>query len=389
MSSYIIKNATIYTPDGVTFGAIGIQNGRIVPHTAAINATIIDAQGAHLVPGFIDLQLNGGFGDDFTTDPTTMWPVAQRLPRYGVTSFLPTIITSPAETVAEAQQVLLRGAPRGWSGARPLGLHIEGPFFNPAKKGAHPAELLRTPSPAAVADWTPDNGISLVTMAPELPYALETIYTLCEQGVLVSAGHSMATYEEAQQAFRAGVYYGTHLFNAMPTFNHREPGLVGALLDSDTVTGIIADGIHVHPAAVKMAWQAKRGTLNLVTDAMAALGCTPGRYQIGQQEVFVTETDARLADGTLAGSILSLDQAIRNFIQFTGCTLEEVLPTVTTIPADLLGIGHERGCVEFGYIADLVLLDEDLQVQMTFAEGELLYQSVLTEAWGMAEQLII
>src|SRR5262245_55458555 len=185
----------------------------------------------------------------------------------------------------------------------------------------------------------------------------------------------MATYREAEAGFEAGIRYGTHLFNAMPVLGHREPGLAGALLtEPKLITGLIPDGIHVHPAVVALSWAAMGSQrLNLVSDAMAALGMPPGEYQIGDQRVIVTATDARLADGTLAGSILPLDIALRNLISFTGCSLEEALPTITTTPARLLGLAQEIGQVTRGFLADLVLLKPDLSVAKTIVKGEIVY----------------
>lgn len=377
-----IKNATLYTPNEVIErGALLVEDGLIIAAGLAsdlpccMGADTIDADGLVLAPGFIDLQINGAFGDDFTDDPTTIWRVAERLPRYGVTSFLPTIITSPAEKVALGQQVVTGGRPAGRRGARPLGLHIEGPFLNPKKKGAHNPAYLRLPSLEAAARWAPQSGVRLVSLAPELPGALDVIAALAGRGVLVSTAHSLATYDEAVTGFDAGACYGTHLFNAMPALGHRDPGLPGALLtDGRATVGLIADGIHTHPAVVKLVWQAVGAQrLDLVTDAMAALGMPPGRHLLGDFEVSVDETSARLADGTLAGSILSLDQALRNLIDFTGCTLEQALPTVTTTPARAIGLAGERGRIEPGYIADLVLLTPDLRVHTTVAEGEIVY----------------
>jgi N-acetylglucosamine-6-phosphate deacetylase len=248
--------------------------------------------------------------------------------------------------------------------------------LNPQKKGAHNPEHLRLPSLGAVARWSPQEHVRLVTLAPELPGALPVIEALAGRGVLVSCGHSMATYAEAQAAFAAGARYGTHLFNAMPTLEHREPGLPGALLTApDQTVGIIPDGVHTHPAIVQMAWKMKApGRLNVVTDAMAALGQAPGRYLLGDQEVTVTARDARLPSGTLAGSILSMDMALRRLIEFTGCSLGEALATITSTPADLLGLGHERGRIAAGAYADLVVLGADLQVRMTVVEGRVLYR---------------
>lgn len=259
-----ITNATLHTPtERIERGAVLTDGGRIaavgpVEHVPCpADAQVIDADGLLLTPGFIDLQFNGGFGQDFTADPAAIWPVAAQLPQYGVTAFLPTIITAPLETSAAGRRVVTEGRPAGYRGATPLGLHIEGPFLNPAKKGAHNPAYLRLPTLDAVADWSPQSGVRLTTLAPELPGALAVIEALASRGVLVSAGHSMATYDQAVAGFDAGVRYGTHLFNAMPSLLHRDPGLPGALLTDDRVTvGLIADGIHTHPAIVKLVWQA-------------------------------------------------------------------------------------------------------------------------------------
>jgi N-acetylglucosamine-6-phosphate deacetylase len=217
----------------------------------------------------------------------------------------------------------------------------------------------------------------MVTMAPELPGALHIIRALVERGIVVSAGHSLASLEEAQAGIEAGITYGTHLFNAMPSLDHREPGLTGALLVGDDVTvGVIADGIHLHPDIVKLVWKSKgAGRVSLVTDAMAALGMPPGNYLLSDQNVIVDGLTARLADGRLAGSVLSLDQAVRNLVAFTGSQLSEAISTVTSTPAALLGLDGSRGRIAPGYIADLTLLTNDLQVYATIVTGELLYET--------------
>jgi len=385
-----IHHATIFTPHRrIDDGALLIEDA----HIAAVGTVdevapppgsrAIDATGLVLVPGFIDLQINGGFGHDFTADPTTIWSVARRLPRYGVTSFLPTIITSPPETLTAAQNVLEQPPPADYAGAIPLGLHIEGPFLNPKKKGAHNPAYLRLPQLAAADGWSSVRRVRLVTLAPELPGALDVIAALVERGIVVGVGHSMATYAEARAGFEAGARYGTHLFNAMPPLRHREPGLIGALLTEPRATvGLIVDGIHVHPAVVNLVWRAVGGArLNLVTDAMAALGMPPGRFLLGELEVIVDETGARLPDGTLAGSILSLDAAVWNLMRFTGCSLGEALPTVTTTPAALLGLSDQIGRLIPGSAADLVLLTPDFNVVMTIVHGNPVYINSETFNW--------
>jgi N-acetylglucosamine-6-phosphate deacetylase len=377
-----IQNAVIYTPDRRFDDAAVMVDGKRIAAVGPVSQTpcppdaqIVDGTGLILVPGFIDLQLNGAFGHDFTADPTSIWPAAAGLPRYGVTSFLPTIITSPLDRVSSAQEVMADGPASAWSGATPLGLHLEGPFLNAKKKGAHNPSYLRRPDLGAIAGWSAENHVRLVTLAPELPGALNMVETLRGRGVVVSAGHSMATWEEALAGLSAGIRYGTHLFNAMPPLNHRQPGLAGALLtDPRPVVGFINDGIHTHLSMVDLAWKSLGVRINLVTDAMAALGMSPGAHVLGDFDVFVDEISCRLADGTLAGSILGMDQALRNLVAWTNCPLPAALATITTTPADLLGLGHERGRIAPGYLADLVLLTPGLHVRATMVEGETVFR---------------
>jgi len=378
-----IRHATLLTPDATLDDAtVLLDDGRVVavggPELAVpAGAAVRDAAGLLLTPGLIDLQVNGGFGLDFTADPETIWDVAAALPRFGVTAFLPTVITSPPATPQTAQRVLVGGPPAGWAGARPLGLHLEGPFLNPGKKGAHNPAYLRQPSAAGLGDWSPATGVRLVTLAPELPWARQAITALAGRGVVVSAGHSLATFDEAAAGFDSGARYATHLFNAMPTLHHREPGLVAAALaDPRVVAGLIPDGLHVHPALVRLVWQLLGpDRLNLVTDAMAAMGMDPGEYLLGDFRVTVDAGSARLADGTLAGCVLSLDAILRAFIAFTGASLAGALPTVTTTPARLLGLDGQLGRVAPGYAADLTLLTPDLRVVETFVGGKSVYRA--------------
>lgn len=383
MTTLAVRGGTLLTPDRTLEKAtLIVADGRIAAttdpsatvETRSAEATI-DASGLIVAAGFIDLQVNGGFGYDFTADPATIWQVAAELPRYGVTSFLPTIITSPLETTALAQSVLMQGSPAGWRGARPLGLHLEGPFLNAGKKGAHNPHHLRPPSAVDSANWSPATGVRLVTLAPELPGAHDLIRSLTGRGIVVSAGHSMATYEEARAGIEAGVRYGTHLFNAMTAVHHRDPGLPGALLADDRVTiGLIPDGLHVHPALVKLIWSMTGpDRLNVVTDAMAALGMPPGDYLLGDHNVQVDSTKATLADGTLAGCIVSLDEALRKLVAYTGCSFAEAVRTVTRTPAQLLGLPGRYGALQPGAEADFVLLMPNMQVVATFVAGACVY----------------
>ncbi len=380
-----ICNATVYTPerriqdgavlvDGTWIAAVGPSGQVPCPE----GAQTIDASGLLLTPGFIDLQINGAFGHDFNSDPASIWPAAAKLPRYGVTAFLPTIITSPLETVTAAQDVMAGSAPVPVEGAAPLGLHLEGPFLNPEKRGAHNPAYLRKPDLADIGDWSPERGVRMVTLAPELPGALDLVAALTERGVVVSAGHSAATYLQAMSGIEAGIRYGTHLFNGMAPLYHREPGLPGALLtDPRVVAGMIGDGVHTHPAMIKLAWQAVGSSrrLCLVSDAITALGMPPGLHSLGDGQILVDDSCARLLDGTMAGSIAALDTILRNLVAFTGCSLGEGLATITSTPAAVLGLGAERGSIAPRRVADLVLLTPDLHVHTTVAAGRIAYRS--------------
>ncbi|MFZ5809457.1 MAG: N-acetylglucosamine-6-phosphate deacetylase [Chloroflexota bacterium] len=376
----IILHTDVFTPAGIISDAIlTAENGvitRIEPYHPAAplpSGKVVDAAGLLASPGWIDIQINGAFGYDFTNQPDSIWETARLLPRFGITAFLPTIITSPLETHRRAIQVWKAGPPSGWQGAIPLGFHFEGPFLNPGKKGAHNPQYILPPDPQLIQEWHAENGLRLVTLAPELPGAHELIHELRRRGVVVSAGHSLATYEQAVAAFEAGISCATHLFNAMPALDHRAPGLVGALLTHPEIpAGLIADGIHTHPAFLQLAWTCK-GTngIILVTDAISALGMPPGEHQLGEWTIFVDEQSVRLKDGTLAGSILNPQTALQNMMSICGAPLEAILPTLTLNPARLLGLNN-KGRLEVGCDADITLITRRGEVQATIVGGEVM-----------------
>ncbi|MEO8510062.1 MAG: N-acetylglucosamine-6-phosphate deacetylase [Chloroflexota bacterium] len=353
-----------------------LRDGRIVARgeeATAATARRFDASGLRAAPGFIELQVNGAHGHDLTADPASMWDVAAALPRYGVTSFLPTIVTSPPGTVEAAQRILAAGPPAGHAGARPLGLHVEGPFISPLRHGAHDLALLRETDPGLA--WSRDGGVAMVTLAPELPGALDVVRTMVEAGVVVSVGHTNATASQARAGVDAGIRYATHLWNAMPPLHHREPGAVGALLIDDRVTlGLIVDGLHLAPEVVRLAWRAAGpGRISLVSDAMAGLGLPPGRHLLAGTVVIVTERGARTPDGALAGSVIGLDSAVRNLVAQAGCSAHDAIDAVTGVPARLLGL--PRPSLDVGAPADIVLLTEGLQVAATIIGGELVHSA--------------
>jgi N-acetylglucosamine-6-phosphate deacetylase len=337
-----------------------------------------------LAAGLIDLQVNGCFGVDLVdADPDGWATVRRRLPETGVTAFLPTFITAPVpELVAALRRTasLLPALDGGLAafGARVLGVHVEGPFLAPRRRGAHNVDWLCDPEPPAVqALLAAAPGLLRVhTLAPELPGALEAIRRFAEAGVLVSVGHSNATAAEVEAAADAGARLVTHLFNAQRPLHHREPGVVGqALVDQRLTSGLIADLHHVAGPVCRLAFQAALGRIMLVTDAVAAAGMPPGRYVLGGQEVVVDPGGLPLrADGTLSGSGLRLDDAVANVVA-EGVDLLTAVDAATRLPADVIG-RPDLGRIAPGAAADLVWFSDDLRARATWVGGELVYGDV-------------
>lgn len=372
MSQLILSGRVLFPEGTIREGTLVVEQGIIARVTLGLDSTADVIAEGYIAPGLIDLQINGAYGSDFSNDGRTVAQVAKRLPETGVTSFLPTIITSPFDAYPNLLRNV-REASHSAQGARPLGVHLEGPYLHPSKKGAHNAAYLRAIDADEMAGWA-DDSVRIVTLAPELPGALGAIRALRRRGIVVSAGHSNATYAQALAGFEAGITWGTHLYNAMRGLGHREPGLPGALMASSIPCGLIADGIHVHPAMIKLAFKAKGAEgITLITDAMEAMGMPSGRYKLSDRQVRVDETSARLADGTLAGSILMLDQAVRNVVEFTGCSLAEALTMATATPAQVLSLDR-KGRIAPGCDADLVILDESLRVERTIVAGNSVYE---------------
>jgi N-acetylglucosamine-6-phosphate deacetylase len=317
-------------------------------------------------PGFIDLQVNGFGGVDFLdSDAAGYRRAGEALLETGVTAYLPTFITSPEDQLlAAVNEVPLDGA-----APRILGIHLEGPFLAPGRLGTHPPLARRDPDPLLLERLLASERIRLMTLAPELEGADELIGLLLRRGVTVSCGHTDATAEEATAAFDRGVRTVTHLFNAMRPLRHRDPGIAGAALArEDVVVQIILDGVHLAPETAQLVWRAAAGRVALVTDAVSGAGVQDGSYSLGGFEVKIRDGVARGPDGQLAGSVLTMIEAVRN-LHALGVELGQALGAASTVPAGVLGL-PELGRLQPGSPADIVVVDDNLQIERVLVGGQ-------------------
>jgi len=380
----IITAARLVTPvEWIEAPVVVIEDGHIAS-LASRNATEIpegrrlDFQDLILAPGFIDIHIHGGAGRDaMEADESSLAQIECQLAKHGVTAYLPTTVTASQDKILKALEglgKLIAMANRNPGRAVPLGIHLEGPFISHEKRGVHPPANLLAPSPQALDRfWQASAGnIRMMTIAPELPGAVETIRYARELGVHSSLGHSNATYQEAQSGISAGADHATHTFNAMRPLDHRDPGILGAVLENDELTAdIIADGIHVHPSVLKLFLRAKGADRAiLITDAISATDMPDGIYSLGGLEVRVSNGRCEY-QGKLAGSVLTLDRAIRNVMAFAGWQLQQAIKLATLNPARRLGISDQRGLLAPGRRADLVVLTPEGQVAHTIIGGEI------------------
>jgi N-acetylglucosamine-6-phosphate deacetylase len=317
-------------------------------------------------PGFVDLQVNGFAGVDFfSADADGYRRAGQGMLECGVTSYQPTFITSPEEELTAA----LAEVPLNGAAPRVLGAHLEGPFISPQRLGTHPADARRDPDPALLERLLAAGPVSHMTLAPELPGALELVELLRERGVTVSFGHSDATAAEAREAFARGVKTVTHIFNAMRPFAAREPGLAGAaLVSTDVVVQVILDGVHLADDTARLVWQAAGGRVALVTDAIAAAHAGDGAYTIAGVDFEVEDGIARNADQVLAGSTVCMIDAVRNLVAL-GALLEAALSAASALPARIAG-RPELGTLAPGTVADVLVLDDELELRRVLVGGE-------------------
>jgi N-acetylglucosamine-6-phosphate deacetylase len=368
-----VIHACILTPNGFVKGRLRHERGRIV----AIDGDPVDEPTARAcglplaLPGFVDLHVHGGGGHDTMDGGDALAKIAVQHARHGTTALLATTVTSPADELEAAVRAMAPACserPRG--GARVLGVHLEGPYINPAKLGAQP-DFARSASLAEVLKLHAIAPVALVTVAPELPGHIELIVALRQRGFVVQIGHTLGSYEDGVAALAAGATGFTHLFNAMSPLHHRTPGIAGAALAHAERAEIIPDLLHVHPGAIRAALRAIPG-LYCVTDSTAAAGMPDGDYRLGSHTVTKCLGGVRLADGTLAGSTLTMDEALRNLVNALGLTLADASRRTSTFAADHLGLA-DRGRLAPGAWADTVLLDAStLAVRQVIVEGETL-----------------
>ena len=376
MNAHILVGAKIVTPDGLQDGArVAIENGLIreIGSDAEPYGERVELEGGYLVPGFIDTQVNGGGGVLFNDAPTveTIEAIAQAHRRHGTTGLLPTFISDDFDTLRCAIEAVDAAIAAGVPGI--LGIHVEGPFISAERRGIHAERFVRAPTEAELELLArPWRGVTLVTLAPE---AVPTgaIARLRAAGVLVAAGHSTADYEATRRALDEGLDGFTHLFNAMTPFGSREPGMVGAALeDRESRFGIIVDGHHVHPASLRVALAARGldGAM-LVTDAMPPAGTAMARFELQGRTITVADAALRGDDGTLAGSALTMDLALRNAIGMLGLSLAETSRLASANPAAFVRMNTRRGTIAPGMAADLVHLDVALQIRRVWIAGQL------------------
>ncbi|MEA5093830.1 MAG: N-acetylglucosamine-6-phosphate deacetylase [Sedimentibacter saalensis] len=383
--SILLRNIKIITPSEVLIGyEVLVKQGKITKIDLQENMQniefdeIIDGKGQYLSPGFIDIHNHGNSGYDFMDSTIeAIDSIGKYHLQNGVTSYLGTVLTQSYENIVEAVKNIANYENKENS-SQILGIHLEGPFFSHSKKGAQPDKFIRDPDIIFIKELIKisDNKLKMVSIAPEKDGALELIRYLKEKNVAVSMAHSNATYEEAMNGINNGVTISTHLYNGMRSFNHREPGIVGASLTDDRVCcELICDRIHLHDAAIKLALKAK-GTDKavLVSDAMRAAGLKDGEFELGGQKVMVINGEARLSDGSLAGSTLNLNKAVYNMVKFLNVPIHEAVKMASLSPARAIGVHVNKGSIEVGKDADMLLLDDNVNVSCVIKGGNVIFK---------------
>ncbi|MET9774721.1 N-acetylglucosamine-6-phosphate deacetylase [Streptomyces sp. NPDC006367] len=370
--SKVLAGARVVLPTGTVDGGRVVVDGTRIADTAPPGAEVLDVSGHWVVPGFVDLHNHGGGGASFaggTAEDILRGVRTHRL--HGTTTLVASAVTGDLDFLARHAGMLAELAQQGDI----AGIHFEGPFISPCRKGAHDEQLLRDPDPAEVRKLidAAHGHARMMTLATELPGGLDSVRLLVEHGVIAAVGHTDATYEQTLQAVDAGASVATHLFNAMPPLGHRSPGPIAALLEDERVTvELINDGTHLHPAALRLAFHhAGAARVAFITDAMDAAGFGDGRYMLGPMEVEVADGVARLTEGgSIAGSTLTLDRAFKRAVTVDGLPVEDVVAAISANPARLLGLADRVGSLEPGKDADLVVLDAGFDLVGVMRRGE-------------------
>ncbi|EST53300.1 N-acetylglucosamine-6-phosphate deacetylase [Brevibacillus panacihumi W25] len=384
--SFALRGTVITHGEELPDGLVIVEGSKILYAGPAANwhqglpERVTDVGDGWICPGFLDIHMHGIAGyDTMDATPESLQAISTALARYGVTSFLATTMTASYEKLEQALKNIVATSRQGLEGAEAVGIHLEGPWINPRYKGAQNEQDISFPTLAEVRHMheLADGMLKVVTIAPEQPGAAEAIRWLNGQGVLVSAGHTGASFDEAAQAVQAGVGHFTHCFNAMTGLHHREPGVVGAAMYHEHLsTELIADGIHVHPAVMRILYRVKKADrLALISDSMRAAAMGEGKYDLGGQEVTVKGEEAKLADGTLAGSILTLNRAVENMVKLSRVPLPEAVQMASQTPASLLGLDAKKGKLESGYDADLIVLASNFTCRQTIVAGKEVYRA--------------
>lgn len=378
----LFHNATIYTVTAPREnGWLLVQDGRIAQlgrgTPPGVDAEQINVEGHILSPGFIDVHVHGALGyDTMDATPEALQRMAHFYAQHGVTAFLATTMTSPLEAIMAALRNVAEVMRRGTGGATLLGAHVEGPYLDVERRGCQDPSLVHCADPTEYQRIFDTGVVKLITLAPEFPENQELIRFAVAHGAIVAAGHTRASYDDMRRAVELGLTQVTHLFNGMEPLHHRKPGAVGAALTLDSLhCQLIADNIHIHPAALNLAVRTKGPEgIVLVTDAMSGTGMPDGDYMLGGLAVTVREGVARVASGALAGSTLTMERAVGNIMAATGLSLCEALPMATHVPARALGIQSRKGSLAVGRDADLVILEADVKVLLTMVNGQIVYR---------------
>ncbi|WP_420803498.1 N-acetylglucosamine-6-phosphate deacetylase [Streptomyces naphthomycinicus] len=367
----MLTGADVVLPTGTVRNGRLVVDGKRIAGTAPADAEVIDVTGHWLVPGFVDIHNHGGGGASFSGGPDEILTAIRTHRLHGTTTLVASTVTDEMDLLVRQAGLLSELAEQGDI----AGIHFEGPFISPCRKGAHSEELLRDPEPAEVRKLidAARGKAKMVTLATELPGGIDSVRLLAEHGVIAAIGHTDASYEQTVEAIDAGATVATHLFNAMPALGHRAPGPIAALLEDERVTvELINDGTHLHPAALELAFRhAGADRVAFITDAMDAAGIGDGRYMLGPLEVEVSEGVARLVHGgSIAGSTLTLDRAFQRAVTVDKLSVEDAVTALSANPARLLGLSDRIGSLEPGKDADLVLLDADFALKGVMRHGE-------------------